>query len=105
MVIKSEWEINQLIRAGLYSDPDAVLRSALNALFVLHPEQKLQMIIAAYRVGDISLGKAAELLGISSEEMKDQFRQAGVPVHLGPQSVEELKKEITAFESTDTDHL
>ncbi len=99
MTIKNEWEINQLVKAGLYADSDAVLRSALNALFVLHPEQKLQMVIAAYRTADISLGKAAELMGISSAEMQDLLRQAGVPIHLGPETADELRQEVAGLES------
>ena len=99
MVIKNEWEINQLVKAGLYSDSDAVLRSALNALFVLHPEQKLRMVIAAYQSSDISLGKAAELMGVSSAEMKEILQRAGVSIPVGPETVDELKKEVTSFES------
>jgi Arc/MetJ-type ribon-helix-helix transcriptional regulator len=38
MTIETEWQVNQLVKAGLYSNTDAVLRSALNALFVLHPD-------------------------------------------------------------------
>ena len=99
MTIKNEWEVNQLVKSGVYSDPDAVIRSALSALFAMHPEQKMQMIVVAYRGGDISLGKAAELLGVSSEEIKDIFRQAGVPIHLGPETAEELQREISKLES------
>lgn len=99
MVIKNEWEIDQLVKAGLYSDPDAVLRSALNALFVLHPEQKLQMVIAAYQSSEISLGKAAELMGVSSAEMKEILQRAGVSIPIGPETADELKREIASFES------
>jgi len=99
MTIKNEWEVDQLVKSGVYSNPDAVIRSALSALFAMHPEQKMQMIVVAYRGGDISLGKAAELLGVSSEEIKDIFRQAGVPIHLGPETAEELQREISNLES------
>jgi len=99
MTIKNEWQVSHLIKAGLYADPDAVMRSALNALFVMHPEQKLRMIIAAYQSGEISLGKAAELFGVSSEEMKDTLRQASVSIHLGPETAAELSKEIIDLES------
>lgn len=105
MSVQNDWQINQLVKAGLYSDPDAVLRSALDALFTLHPEQKLRMIAAAYTAGDISLGRAAELMGISGEEMKDLLRRAGVQIHLGPETEDELRREIATFESTQADHL
>ncbi len=84
----------------MYADADAVLRSALNALFLLYPEQKLQMVIAAYRAAELSLGKAAELMGISTEEMKDLLRQASVPIHLGPETADELRQEVANFEFT-----
>lgn len=100
MTTRTDWEITQLVRSGIYADQDAVLRSALNALFLLHPDQKLQMVISTYRAGEISLGKAAELMGVSSEEMKDLLRQAGVEIHLGPESVTDLEAEIQVFEST-----
>jgi predicted HTH domain antitoxin len=47
------------------------------------------MIFSAYTAGDISLGKAAELMGISHEEMKDILVESGAEVHLGPRTIEE----------------
>jgi len=84
------WELKQLVKSGLYRDERTALRSALRAFFQLHPQTRLHMIISAYEVGDISLGKAAEMLGVSQEEMKDILREGGTKVHLGPQTVEEL---------------
>lgn len=40
------------------------------------------MTISAYQRGEISLGKAAMILGISQEEMKDVLREAGSEIHL-----------------------
>jgi predicted HTH domain antitoxin len=48
------------------------------------------MVISAYEAGDISLGKAAAMLGVSQEEMKDILREAVSEIHLGPQTAEEL---------------
>ena len=49
----------------------------------------------AYEAGDISLGKAAQMLGISQEEMKDVLREVGAAIHLGPRSVEELLEDAS----------
>jgi len=84
------WEIKQLVKSGLYPDERAALRSALRALFQLNPQTRLRMIVSAYEAGDISLGKAAEMLGVSQEEMKDILREEGAEIHLGPQTIEEL---------------
>lgn len=63
------WEISQLVKTKLFPDEHAVLRSALRALFQSRPEIKRQMVIRAYTAGEISLGKAAEIMGFSHEEM------------------------------------
>jgi predicted HTH domain antitoxin len=87
------WEIGQLVKSRLFSDEQAVLRSALRALFESQPELKRQMVIRAYTSGDISLGKAAEIMGVSHEEMKEVLHERGAQIHLGPRTREELIKD------------
>lgn len=87
------WEIDQLVKAELFSDHQAVLRSALRALYRSRPELKQQIVIRAYATGEISLGKAAEMLGVSHEEMKEILSESSQGVHLGPDSVEELRQD------------
>jgi len=88
-----QWGIDQLVKTELFSDKDAVLRSALRALFQSQPRIRRQMLIRAYTSGEISLGKAAELLGVSHEEMKDILIENGAEIHLGPQTVDEALKD------------
>lgn len=78
------WELRQLVKSGLYPDESAALRSALRALYRANPQTRPQMAIRAYEAGEISLGRAAALLGVSQEEMKDILREAGAEIHLGP---------------------
>ncbi|MBC7249195.1 MAG: UPF0175 family protein [Anaerolineae bacterium] len=84
------WEIDQLVKARLFPDEQAVLRSALRALFQSRPDIRRQMVIRAYTAGEISLGKAAEMLGVSHEEMKEILSESGAAIHLGPRTVDEL---------------
>jgi predicted HTH domain antitoxin len=51
------------------------------------------MAIRAYTAGEISLGKAAEMLGVSHEEMKDILREEGAEIHLGPRTTDELLRD------------
>jgi predicted HTH domain antitoxin len=83
------WQFDQLVKSGLYPDEQAVLRNALQALFQINPRIKIKMLVNAYAAGDISLGQAATLLGVSQEEMKDILREADVLIHLGPQTIRE----------------
>lgn len=88
-----QWEIEQLVKAKLFLDEQAVVRSALRALYASQPELRRQMVICAYTAGKISLGKAAEMLGVSHEEMKDILREKGVEIHLCPQTTEDLLRD------------
>lgn len=85
-----QWEIDQLVKTKLFPDEQAVLRSALRALFQVQPELRRQMVIRTYTAGQSSLGKAAELLGVSHEEMKEILVESGAEIHLGPATVDEL---------------
>lgn len=50
----------------------------------------------AYLADEISLGKAADLLGLSRFELQDRFFRLGVPLRLGPATLEEAQAEIAA---------
>ena len=84
------WEIDQLVKSKLFPDQQAVLRSALRALFQVRPEIRREMVARAYASGEISLGKAAEMMGVSHEEMKDILVENGAEIHLGPRTAEEV---------------
>jgi len=90
-----DWEINQLVKTKLFPDEQAVLRSALRALFQSRPEIRREMLIRAYTAGEISLGKAAELMGVSTEEMKDILQDNRAEIHMGPRTVAELHTDTT----------
>lgn len=87
------WDIDQLVQTRLFPDEDAVLRSALRALFQSRPGVRRQMVVHAYTSGEISLGKAAEIMGVSHEEMKDILTENGAKIHLGPQTVDEALRD------------
>jgi len=56
-------------------------------------ESFLRKLIAIelYREGIVSLGKAAEIAGVSKIEMMDLLREKGIPLNYG---VEELKDDL-----------
>jgi len=89
-----EWEIDQLVKARLFPDEQSVLRSAMRSLFEAKPELKRKMVVTAYTNGEISLGKAAQIMGVSQEEMKDIIRETGGQIHLGPLTIDELKQDV-----------
>ena len=91
-----DWQVHQLVKAKLFPDEESVLRSALRALFQTRPEIRLQMLVRAYSAGEISLGKAADLMGVSHEEMKDILVESGAQIHLGPDTTDELLQDAAS---------
>ena len=58
-------------------------------------------VIAAYLDGDISLGRAALLLGVSRFELQAHFNRLGLPSLPGPLSLNEARAEYTALRAGD----
>ncbi len=54
-------------------------------------------VMAAYLDGDISLGRAAELLDLSSFELRQRFNEVGIPLRIGPATQEEAEADIRAL--------
>jgi prevent-host-death family protein len=53
-------------------------------------------VLRSYLVDGISLGKAAELLSLSRFELQERFHRLGVPLRLGPATLEEARAEVAA---------
>ena len=52
--------------------------------------------VGRYVLGEISLGKAAERVGVTRWELEVLLQEAGVDLRLGPQSMDELAEEVDA---------
>ena len=56
----------------------------------------LNTTLNAYLDGHISLSKAAEQLNLSRYELMERFERLGVPLRIGPASLDEARDEINA---------
>jgi hypothetical protein len=54
-------------------------------------------VITAYLDGDISLGRAAELLGMSRFDLQERFNRLGLPLRIGPANLDEARREVAAL--------
>ena len=55
------------------------------------------VVVAAYLDGDISLGRAAELLHLSRFELMQSFNQSGISLRLGSATAEEAQADLEAL--------
>jgi predicted HTH domain antitoxin len=73
--------ISQVLLTALKSDPD------------LH----WAIVVGAYLDEQISLAKAAELLGTDQWSLAEEFQQRGVPIRRGSADIEEVRAEVAAW--------
>lgn len=97
MVVAPGWVFEQLSKIRR-QQPEKV-DEALNHLLQNDPDLRWSVVIAAYQDEEINLGKAAELLGVSEIGLRNQFIRLGIPLRIGPATLEEAIAEINAARS------
>jgi putative addiction module CopG family antidote len=89
-----EAEIEAVIRAGYYSSKSEVVKDALRLLFETRKELKIASAVEMYINGEISLGKAAEIAGVSVIEFKEILASRGIYRELEAGSTEKMDKKL-----------
>ena len=89
------WEVEELQK--LSDIQPEVVERALDDLWKANPALHKEVIVNAYLDEKISLGKAAELLGIFRLELMRELRIKGIPIrHL---SKEDIVAEVDAIQA------
>jgi predicted HTH domain antitoxin len=85
-------ELEYVPKTGYYSSTSEFLRDAIRNLFEKRRDVKMAVAIELYRDGEVSLGKAAEMVGLGYDEMKTLLADRGVKLVRGPKTVSEMKE-------------
>ena len=88
----------ELVDLALYKDEQEVIDEGLRHILRSHPEYRVEIAIKRYKEEVVSLGKAADLAGISLEEMKEVLKSRGVALK-GPESRQEIKEDAKRAEN------
>ena len=72
------WIVDELRKLSEFQ-PN-VVEEILQDIREKHPDLHRPMVIGAYIDDKISLGKAAELLGITRNELEREFKEKGIPL-------------------------
>ena len=86
--------IRDLVEARLYASEEEVIQDALRHLLRARPELRVQLAIHRYQTESISLAKAASLAGVSWAQMRDILLEHGIQPRLGPETMEEARREV-----------
>ncbi len=94
------WTYSQLIKVRQYRPElvDQFVEELLNR----QTELRWLVVVGAYVDEEINLGKAAELLGMHRLDLQEQFREQGIPLRLGVETIEEAQAEMAAIHQWNT---
>ncbi|MBW6471464.1 MAG: UPF0175 family protein [Methanosarcinaceae archaeon] len=71
-------ELDAITELGLYRDKGAFILDAINTLLSSHIELRISIACKLYENKEVSLGKAAEIVGTSIEDMKKILFEHGL---------------------------
>jgi len=89
-----EMEIKALVRDGHYANLNEAIKDAFRTLLNVRPELKTSAVIELYKEGEISIGKAAEMVGVSTIEFKDIIANRGIRREVASRSKKELDEGV-----------
>ena len=90
-------ELQELVKAGVYPDADTAVQEALRVLWQERPAVRINVAVHRYRTEELSVAKAAALAGVSFDRMKEILAERGVPLRLGPETLEEARAELDSL--------
>ena len=90
-------ELQDLVRAGVYPDADTAVQEALRVLWQERPAVRIDVAVHRYRTENLSIAKAAALAGVSFDRMKEILSERGVPLRLGPETLDEARNELDSL--------
>jgi predicted HTH domain antitoxin len=71
-------EIAAVVRAGCFPSQEDVIREALQTLLVVNPHLRREAAIRRYLDEEITLGRAAELAGMTRWRFRELLAQRGI---------------------------
>jgi len=88
------WEVDQLFK--LREQQPGLMEEAVRRL--MHEDKTIRwaVVVGAYQDEQISLGKAAERLGLTELRSRERFIELGVPLRIGPADLAEARAEVEA---------
>ena len=83
-----------LVERRIFDSEESLIASAYRSLLTLQPGLKLEMALSLYERVEISLGRAAEMAGLSREQVKEILAARGMERKLVERSREQLDQDV-----------
>ena len=71
-------QLDALVKAGIFHSRTEAIAEAIQALFVTHPQLKVEAARQLYRDSEVTLGRAAEIAGMTRWEFETLLADRGI---------------------------
>lgn len=90
-------EIAAIVRAGCFSSEEDAVREALQTLLAVNPHLRREAAIRRYLDEEITLGRAAELAGMTRWRFRELLAQRGIHLEIEARPAKELDASVEAI--------
>ena len=95
-----ENEVNALIKGGYFSSKDRLIEEAIKYMMASRGDLTINAAVQMYSSAEVSIGRAAELAGLSIFEFKEILKARGIKIVVEAPSKEEMDRQISEIEKT-----
>ena len=89
-----ELQLNALVKAGIFRSRPEAVKEALRLLFVARPQLGVEAAIQLYKEEEVTLGRAAEMAGITRWEFETLLADRGIERSVTCDPVEDLDRQV-----------
>ena len=89
-----EREVEAIVEAGCYATKAEVVLEALRTLFEVKPALRVAAAVELYRKGEVTLGRGAELAGMSFFEFEELLVNREIRKVVPYESAEEIERDV-----------
>ena len=87
---ETDLELSAIVRAGCFASIEDALREAVQMLFAVNPQLRVEAAVRRYLDQEITLGRAAELAGVTQWRFRELLAQRGIRLTLEARPATEL---------------
>jgi predicted HTH domain antitoxin len=87
-------DLAAIVRAGCFDSEAEALREAVQTLLAVNPQLCVEAAMRRYPDGEISLGRAAEIAGVTRWRLQELLALRGHPVTLEARPAKELDEAV-----------
>ncbi len=89
-----ELQLQALLNAGIFHSRGEAIEEAVRMLFTTRPQLKIEAAIQLFREGEVTLGRAAEIAGLTRWEFDALLADRGITRIVECDSAEEMESQV-----------